>query len=233
MEHGGYQVDCRADELFAVFPGAGGGVAAAVAMQRAVAVASWPDDGVVRVRVGLNVGDPVVADDVYVGLAVNRAARICSAGHGGQVLVSDSVRGVVGDAYEFRPLGSYTGQGRKGGLRLVGGIRRHGVLRAQRPAVWSERATAKLFARRYRLAAGRVQAGRRRVLVYHILGTTSDDHYYSKFNRSRHQYDLFKVSSPLPNQSATRSQAPNRRLELERCTSVLPLSFGVASWRVV
>ena len=107
-EHGGCEVDCRADELFAVFPGAGGGVAAAVAMQRAVAAAAWPDDGVVRVRIGLNVGDPVVADDVYVGLAVNRAARICSAGHGGQVLVSDSVRDVVGDAYEFRPLGSYT-----------------------------------------------------------------------------------------------------------------------------
>ena len=64
------------------------GVAAAVAMQRAVAAAAWPDDGAVRVRIGLNVGDPVVADDVYVGLAVNRAARICSAGHGGQVLVS-------------------------------------------------------------------------------------------------------------------------------------------------
>ena len=59
-------------------------------------------------RIGLNVGDPVVADDVYVGLAVNRAARICSAGHGGQVLVSHTVRDVVGDAYEFRALGSYT-----------------------------------------------------------------------------------------------------------------------------
>ena len=108
VEHGGCEVDCRADELFAVFPSAGGGVAAAVAMQRAVAAASWPDDGVVRVRIGLNVGDPVVADDVYVGLAVNRAARICSAGHGGQVLVSHTVRDVVGDAYEFRALGSYT-----------------------------------------------------------------------------------------------------------------------------
>ena len=76
-------------------------------MQRAVAAASWPDAGVVRVRIGLNVGDPVLADDVYVGLAVNRAARICSAGHGGQVLVSNTVREVVGDAYEFRALGSY------------------------------------------------------------------------------------------------------------------------------
>jgi len=107
-EHGGYEVDCRADELFAVFSGARDGVAAAVGMQRAVAAASWPDGGVVRVRIGLNVGDPVVADDVYVGLAVNRAARICSAGHGGQVLVSHTVRDVVGDACEFRPLGSYT-----------------------------------------------------------------------------------------------------------------------------
>ena len=44
----------------------------------------------VRVRMGIHAGDPEVAGDRYVGLAVSRAARICAAAHGGQVLLSSS-----------------------------------------------------------------------------------------------------------------------------------------------
>jgi hypothetical protein len=93
--------------LFAVFDDPACGLSAAVAMQRAVGSADWPDGAAVRVRIGLDVGAPLVADGAYVGLTVNRAARICSAGHGGQVLVSRSARDAVGDAREFRLLGSY------------------------------------------------------------------------------------------------------------------------------
>ena len=88
--HDGYEVDDRADEFFAVFPTAAGGVQAAVAIQRAVAAAIWP--AAVRVRIGLHSGSPARTDTGYVGIAVNTAARVCFAGHGGQILVTEAVR---------------------------------------------------------------------------------------------------------------------------------------------
>lgn len=105
--HGGEEVECRADEVFAVFRGAGEAVAAAVAGQRALAAERWPPGVSVRVRMGLNAGSPVVVEGGYVGLDVNRAARICAAGHGGQVLCSQTVRDALAGEAEFRDLGAY------------------------------------------------------------------------------------------------------------------------------
>jgi class 3 adenylate cyclase len=86
------------------------GVAAAVGAQRALSEHQWPKDSAVHVRMGIHSGEPVVGDgDRYVGLGVHRAARICSAAHGGQVLLSDTVRGLVEDDLpedvRFRDLG--------------------------------------------------------------------------------------------------------------------------------
>jgi class 3 adenylate cyclase len=86
--HGGYEVDARADEVFAVFPSAPSAAEAALAVQRAMGERAWPDGVPVRVRIGLHRGRPTQSDGGYVGLAVNTAARICEAGHGGQTLVS-------------------------------------------------------------------------------------------------------------------------------------------------
>jgi class 3 adenylate cyclase/CheY-like chemotaxis protein len=86
---GGTEVDARGDELFAVFPDAQRAVEAAITVQRTLT------DGV-RVRMGLHTGTATVSDGTYFGIDVHRAARICSAGHGGQVLVSDSARGAAG-----------------------------------------------------------------------------------------------------------------------------------------
>jgi len=106
--HGGSEVDCRADELFACFPRASEGVAAAVAAQRSLAHAVWPGDAMVRVRIGVHTGEPALVGDTYVGIDVNRAARICSAGHGGQIIVSDATRGLIGAAaWRLHDLGSY------------------------------------------------------------------------------------------------------------------------------
>ena len=55
-------------------------------------------------RIGLHTGEPVVEGGAYLGLDVNRAARICSAGHGGQILVSASTRDLVADEAEFEDL---------------------------------------------------------------------------------------------------------------------------------
>jgi DNA-binding NarL/FixJ family response regulator/class 3 adenylate cyclase len=110
-EAGGSEVDCRADEFFIVFAQPGAALQAALAAQRALADAAWPDDVVVRVRMGMHTGKPVLADDTYYGLDVHRAVRICRSGHGGQVLVSAATREALyaadlGDV-ELRDLGEH------------------------------------------------------------------------------------------------------------------------------
>jgi DNA-binding NarL/FixJ family response regulator/class 3 adenylate cyclase len=87
-EAGGTEVDCSGDELFCVFDAAEPAAAAALAIQQAFAAHSWPDGERVRVRMSVHTGDAESADNGYVGLDVHRAARICQAAHGGQVLVS-------------------------------------------------------------------------------------------------------------------------------------------------
>src|SRR5439155_15279342 len=86
--HEGHEVDTQGDSFFVVFLRATQAVAAAVASQRALATASWPQDGAVRVRIGMHTGEPLRTTDGYTGLDVIRAARIKEAGHGGQVLLS-------------------------------------------------------------------------------------------------------------------------------------------------
>jgi class 3 adenylate cyclase len=112
---GGKEVDVRADELFAVFKRASGALAAALAIQRRVGARSWPAGAAVRLRIGIHTGRPTLTDGGYVGLAVHTAARICSAGHGGQiVLSSEAVRAVEASAPRdvgFRGLGAHRLQG--------------------------------------------------------------------------------------------------------------------------
>ena len=93
---GGAEVDTQGDAFFYSFPRAREAVAAAVAGQRALAEHEWPRGAHVRVRMGLHTGEPAVGDEGYVGLDVVRAARICSAGHGGQILLSDTTRALAG-----------------------------------------------------------------------------------------------------------------------------------------
>lgn len=95
---GGREVDRQGDAFFAVFPTARTALAAAAAAQRALAAHKWPDDADVRVRMGVHTGEPSVGGEGYLGVDVVRAARICSAAHGGQVLVSESSRALVGGA---------------------------------------------------------------------------------------------------------------------------------------
>ena len=90
--NGGRRVDAAGDGLFYSFQTARGGLAAAVAAQRDLDDQAWPEDAEIRVRMGLHSGEPQSAGTGYVGIDVHRASRICSAGHGGQVLVSDAVR---------------------------------------------------------------------------------------------------------------------------------------------
>ena len=91
-EHGGVEVDSRADEFFAAFPEAADPAGAALGIQRRLRDHAWPDGAAVRVRIGLHRGQPQMTDEGYVGLDVHRATRIGSAGHGGQILLSEATR---------------------------------------------------------------------------------------------------------------------------------------------
>jgi predicted ATPase/class 3 adenylate cyclase len=110
-DHGGTEVSTAGDSFFCVFPDAVEAVAASVEVQRTLAVGEWPHDVRVRVRMGLHTGQAVLGGDDYVGIDVNRAARISSAAHGGQVIVSGATRSVVADALPagvaLRPLGDH------------------------------------------------------------------------------------------------------------------------------
>ncbi len=90
-------MDARADEMFAVFEQPRPAIEAALAIQRGMRSNSWPGGHVVLVRVGLHTGRPTLTDTGYVGLAVNTAARICFAAHGGQIVVSSSVKDAIAD----------------------------------------------------------------------------------------------------------------------------------------
>jgi class 3 adenylate cyclase len=98
-EHGGREVDNQGDALFFSFERARDAISGAVAGQRALASHDWPDGNAVKVRMGLHTGEPAVGDEGYVGLDVVRAARICSAGHGGQILLSETTRVLVGEQF--------------------------------------------------------------------------------------------------------------------------------------
>jgi class 3 adenylate cyclase len=112
---GGKEVDIRADELFAVFKRPSGALSAALAIQRRAGSRSWPAGANVRLRIGIHSGRPTLTDGGYVGLPVHTAARICSAGHGGQILLSsDAVRALEALAppnVSFRSLGPHQLQG--------------------------------------------------------------------------------------------------------------------------
>src|SRR6266852_8969605 len=84
-EHGGREIDTQGDSFFVAFPRATDAVAAAVEAQHGRAEQSWPEGAQLRVRMGVHTGEPTVGEQRYVGLGVHRAARICAAGHGGQV----------------------------------------------------------------------------------------------------------------------------------------------------
>jgi len=91
----GYQVDTQGDSFFVAFARATDAILAAVDVQRALATHAWPKDVTVRVRMGLHTGEPSVASEGYIGSDVNLAARIMSAGYGGQVLLSQTTGDLI------------------------------------------------------------------------------------------------------------------------------------------
>jgi predicted ATPase/class 3 adenylate cyclase len=100
-DHGGVEVDTQGDAFFVAFPRASDAAAAALAAQAALASSE------LRVRIGLHTGEPVVTDEGYVGIDVHRAARIMSAGHGGQIVASERTRSFLDATVESVDLGRH------------------------------------------------------------------------------------------------------------------------------
>jgi class 3 adenylate cyclase/DNA-binding NarL/FixJ family response regulator len=103
----GTVINCLGDEAYTAFADVRHAVGAAAEIQRAITdeeqLAAIP----LRVRIGVHTGEPTLGDDGYFGLDVHRTARICSAGHGGQVLVSEPTKMAIGDdVTEVRDLGT-------------------------------------------------------------------------------------------------------------------------------
>jgi len=94
----GVLVDTQGDGTFAAFPTAHGAILAAIRAQHALNAEPWPEEQPFKVRIGIHTGEPMVSRDGYAGLDVHRAARLCAAAHGGQVLVSQTTRDLAIDA---------------------------------------------------------------------------------------------------------------------------------------
>lgn len=95
VQYHGHEVDTQGDAFFVAFARATDAILAAVMIQRALLTHPWPTDGVVRVRIGLHTGEPLLTSDGYIGVDVHHAARIMSAGNGGQILLSQTTRQLV------------------------------------------------------------------------------------------------------------------------------------------
>ena len=93
----GTEIDTQGDSFFFSFARARDAVAAAVDAQRSLRDHTWPNGVGVRVRMGLHTGEPSLGEEGYLGIDVVRAARISAAGHGGQILVSETTRALIGN----------------------------------------------------------------------------------------------------------------------------------------
>ncbi|MCO5295882.1 MAG: tetratricopeptide repeat protein [Fimbriimonadaceae bacterium] len=85
------------DSLFAVFASAAEAVAAAADLQDALEVESWPEGAPIRVRAALHTGEAFAREGDYYGSTVNRCARLRACAHGGQTLLTNSTRVLVGE----------------------------------------------------------------------------------------------------------------------------------------
>lgn len=110
-EFGGRVVETRADELFAAFECPRSGVEAAIAAQRELGRRRFEHHRPVRIRIGLHAGYPTLSDANYLGMVVHATARICSAAHGGQIVISGDAKtaltGMVPGGVRFRSLGTH------------------------------------------------------------------------------------------------------------------------------
>ena len=117
--HGGSEVKTMGDGFMASFSSATGALECAIAMQRAFAEQNESAEEPIRVRIGLNAGEPIAEEADLFGTAVNLAARIAAKAEGGEILASDVVRQLVaGKGFLFADRGDVALRGFADPVRL-------------------------------------------------------------------------------------------------------------------
>jgi len=91
----GHELRTEGDSFFCVFASAIDACQAAAAAQRSLSSYAWENGQALRVRIGLHTGEAPLVGNEYIGLDVHQAARVAGAAHGGQVVISDTTRGLV------------------------------------------------------------------------------------------------------------------------------------------
>jgi len=118
--HEGSEIKHTGDGIMAAFSSASGAIECAMAIQKACErdVEAHPD-APVRVRIGLNAGEPVAEAEDLFGTAVQMASRIAARAEAGQILVSDVVRQLaVGKGFLFSEEGDVVLRGFDDPVRL-------------------------------------------------------------------------------------------------------------------
>ncbi len=107
--HSGVEIKTEGDAFFVAFCSARDAIRASVEAQHVLETEPWPDDGRIRVRMGLHTGVAAPRDNDYIAYAVHQAARVVGAAHGGQVIVSPATREAAGepDGIGFLGLGRF------------------------------------------------------------------------------------------------------------------------------
>ena len=127
---GGAIVKTTGDGFHAAFDAPGAALAAALAVQAAFAAETWGSTGPLRVRMGIHTGEAAYRDGDYYGPTLNRAARLMSIGHGGQVLISSAVYQLLMDSSDTEILIKDLGQHSLRGLS-----RAEHIYQASRPGM--------------------------------------------------------------------------------------------------
>jgi predicted ATPase/class 3 adenylate cyclase len=107
---GGFVFKTVGDAFCAAFASPATALEAAIAAQRALFAENWGATGPLRVRMGLHTGPAEFRGQDYFGGTLNRVARICASGHGGQMLVSETLAGMLesaGEGVSFESLGEF------------------------------------------------------------------------------------------------------------------------------
>jgi DNA-binding NarL/FixJ family response regulator/class 3 adenylate cyclase len=96
-ESGGEGIGTQGDAFFVAFRRPRDAALAALAAQRSLAAHAWPEGAAVRVRMGIHTGEGSISAGEYHGIAIHRAARICGAGNGGEILLSQVTSALLED----------------------------------------------------------------------------------------------------------------------------------------
>lgn len=120
-ENGGVVFTTMGDGLAAAFTDAAAAIAAMVKAQALLLAAPWPDECVIKVRMGAHTGSAQNRNDDFFGPTVNLAARVMGAGHGGQIVITETTADRLEPEYGYtlQPLGAHRLKGVAGTTGLV------------------------------------------------------------------------------------------------------------------